>query len=122
MRAALLYSSGWPSFGAKEPTIAVRIAQAWLVLGCIAMLCLPALRGRSEWIGWLPLWLVIAPAAQLALLRWRLLLSASRQVWDRLSFHRAESASHRARRVRKPARARRVDRRTDALLAAFLFR
>ena len=88
MRSALLHSSAVPSFGLKEPVIAVRVAQAWLALGCIAVLCLPASRGYSEWIGWLPLWLVIMPAAQLAMLRWRLLASASRKSWRRLShFH-----------------------------------
>lgn len=127
MRATFLYSSAPPSFGAKEPVIAVRIAQAWLVFGLAAVLCLPALRGRSEWIGWLPLWLVIVPAAQLAILRWRLLLAASRKTWGRLSHRRAGSAPRRerhARRVRKPPRARHANQRTrtDALLAAFLFR
>jgi hypothetical protein len=124
MRAAFLYSSAIPSFAAKEPAIAVRIAQVWLVLGSLALLVLPALRGYSEWIGWLPLWLVIVPAAQLVVLRRRSLLSASRQTWNRFSRsrHRAGFAPRRTRRVRKPARAPRMSLRADALLAAFLFR
>ncbi|HEX7914336.1 hypothetical protein [Rudaea sp.] len=122
MRAALLYSSAMPSFGAKEPAIAVRIAQAWLVLGCLAVLCVPALRGRSEWLGWLPLWLVIVPATQLLILRWRSLLATSRRVWNRMPRRRAKSAPSRARRARKPSRPRGVGCPAHALLAAFLFR
>ncbi|MBS0515489.1 MAG: hypothetical protein JSS16_08455 [Proteobacteria bacterium] len=122
MRSALLHSSAVPSFGLKEPVIAVRVAQAWLALGCIAVLCLPASRGYSEWIGWLPLWLVIMPAAQLAMLRWRLLASASRKSWRRLSHFHGESAPRRARRVRGSARVWRARRRTDALLTALLLR
>jgi len=120
MRATVLYSSALPSFGAKEPVIAVRVAQSWLALGCLAVLCLPALRGRSEWLGWLPLWLVIVPMAQLAILRWRVLILASAAVWIRLSRRRAGPASRHASRVRRPTRPRRANRGGGALLAAFL--
>lgn len=122
MRAALLYSSAVPSFGANEPAIAVRIALAWLVLGCLAVLCLPALRGRSEWLGWMPLWLVVVPATQLLILRWRLLLAASCAIWRRLDRRRAQPALRHARSARKRVRSPRVARRGQALLAAFLFR
>ncbi|MBS0581526.1 MAG: hypothetical protein JSS42_00305 [Proteobacteria bacterium] len=122
MRTAFLYSSAVPSFAKKEPAIAVRIAQAWLAFGGLALLCLPTLRGYSEWVGWLPLWLVVVPAAQLAILRWRFLLGASRRVCSRLRRRRAVSAPHHARSVRKPVRPRRANRGTHALLAAFLFR
>jgi len=122
MRATFLYSSALPSFGAREPAIALRIAHVWLVLGCLAVLCVPALRGRSEWLGWLPLWLIVVPATQLLTLRWRSLLTASRAMWRRLHRHRAQPASRHVRRVRKPARSPRVARRGGALLAAFLFR
>lgn len=101
MRSTVLYSSALPSFGAKEPTIAVRIAQTWLVLGSLAVACLPVLRGRSEWLGWLPLWFVIVPAAQLAILRWRSLCAAAGKTWGRLRRHRAKPAPRRARRLRK---------------------
>ena len=120
MRATVLYSSALPSFGAKEPVIAVRVAQSWLALGCLAVLCLPALRGRSEWLGWLPLWLVIVPMAQLAILRWRVLILASAAVWIRLSRRRAGPASRHSSRVRRPTRARRANRGGGALLTAFL--
>lgn len=122
MRATVLYSSVVPSFGTKEPAVAVHIAQAWLVLGAIAVLCLPALRGNSEWLGWLPLWLVIVPAAQLAILRWRALFAASGKALGRLRGHRARPAPRRARRLRKSSPAHQTNERHGALLAAFLFR
>lgn len=124
MRATFLYSSAIPSMGVKEPAIAVRIAQAWLALGCLALSCLPALRGRSEWIGWLPLWLVVVPAAQLLILRWRALFAASHSAWARLHRRRAKPASRRAHRSRKPAvrRRARAESPGSALLAALLLR
>src|SRR5580765_7595749 len=120
MRATFLYSSALPSFAANEPAIAVRIAQVWLVLGCLAVLCLPALRGRSEWLGWMPLWLIVVPATQLLILRWRALLAASRAMWRRVHRHRAQHTSRHVRRVRKPARSPRTGRPAHAMLAAFL--
>lgn len=38
----------------------------WLVLGAAGVLLLPAARGDSLLLGWLPFWLVLAPAAMLA--------------------------------------------------------
>ena len=122
MRSTFLYSSAAPSRRVDEPTIALRIAQAWLALGAVALLCLPALRGRSEWLGWLPLWLVIVPAAQLAILRWRSLFAASCRAWSHLHRRRAKSMPRRARRQRKPSNPRRAQEPAGALLAALLFR
>ena len=34
-----------------------------VVLGTLAVLCIPAARGSSLWLGWLPLWLVGMPLA-----------------------------------------------------------
>ena len=34
-----------------------------VILGTLAVLLLPAARGSSAWIGWLPLWLVGMPLA-----------------------------------------------------------
>jgi hypothetical protein len=34
-----------------------------VILGTLAMLLIPAARGSSEWLGWLPLWLVGMPLA-----------------------------------------------------------
>ena len=121
MRSTFLYSSAVPSMGTKEPAIAVRIAQSWFALGCMALLCVPELRGRSEWLGWLPFWFVIVPTAQLAILRWRSLWTASRGAWSRLHRHRAKPTPRRARR-RKPARPRPAHEKLDSLLAAVLFR
>jgi hypothetical protein len=51
-----------------------RSLRTWLALGLLAVLLLPAARGHSHWIGWLPFWLMLWPALALALLhrnRWR---------------------------------------------------
>lgn len=34
-----------------------------VILGSLAVLLIPAARGSSEWLGWLPLWLVGMPLA-----------------------------------------------------------
>ena len=34
-----------------------------VILGALAVLLVPAARGSSEWLGWLPLWLVGMPLA-----------------------------------------------------------
>ncbi len=34
-----------------------------VILGTLAVLSIPAARGSSEWLGWLPLWLVGMPLA-----------------------------------------------------------
>lgn len=45
----------------------------WFAAGLLGVCLVPALRGSSEWIGWLPLWLVGMPlAAWWALHRFRL--------------------------------------------------
>ena len=53
-----------------------------LILGAVLVLALPAARGYSQWLGWLPLWLLGMPAmAWWALHRFRLpvgLVSRSR--------------------------------------------
>jgi hypothetical protein len=51
-----------------------RSLRAWLGLGLLAVLLLPAARGHSYWVGWLPFWLLAWPALALALLhrsRWQ---------------------------------------------------
>jgi hypothetical protein len=51
-----------------------RSLRTWLGLGLLAVLLLPAARGHSHWVGWLPFWLLAWPALALALLhrgRWR---------------------------------------------------
>ena len=43
----------------------------WLIAGLAALLCVPELRGSSPLFGWLPFWLIVAPAIDLAFLRRR---------------------------------------------------
>jgi hypothetical protein len=43
--------------------------QAWLVIGSGVLICVPAARGIDPWFGWLPFWLVVAPAIDLFVLR-----------------------------------------------------
>ena len=50
---------------------------AWFMLGALACACLPALRMRDPFWGWLPFWLLVAPALDLALLHRRRLLATS---------------------------------------------
>jgi len=40
-----------------------RAARQLLIIGIALVLLLPMARGHSEWLGWLPLWLVGMPAA-----------------------------------------------------------
>lgn len=107
---------------AAAPDFALHIATAWLVLGCIGVLAIPALRGTSTWFGWLPFWLVLMPAAECLLLRWRPLLAASRTTLSRMR----ESRQHRhlSRRTKKQHSARRTHSRPQIkhLLTALLSR
>lgn len=64
----------------------------WLVAGCAALICVPALRGSDPLFGWLPFWLVVAPAIDLAVLRRRSLIA------------RAQDLLARAGRSRRPVR------------------
>ncbi|HET7065224.1 MAG TPA: hypothetical protein VFI49_13205 [Rudaea sp.] len=41
----------------------------WLVAGVAALICVPELRGSDPLFGWLPFWLIVAPAIDLAVLR-----------------------------------------------------
>ncbi|HXH00814.1 MAG TPA: hypothetical protein VNI56_01300, partial [Xanthomonadaceae bacterium] len=50
-----------------------RATRQLLIIGIAAVLLFPMARGHSEWLGWLPLWLVGMPAAACwALLGFRL--------------------------------------------------
>ena len=64
-----------------------RLLRRWLVAGIVVMALVPAARGHSQWIGWLPYWLLLAPALSLALL------------------HRLRLASLQRRLMRRPQRA-----------------
>jgi len=70
-----------------------RLLRRWLALGVLAVLLLPAARGHSQWIGWLPYWLLVAPMLSLVLL------------------HRLRIAAFRRRLLRRPRRAATRSRR-----------
>lgn len=38
-----------------------KVLRRWLILGLLAVVLVPALRGSSEWLGWWPMWLVAMP-------------------------------------------------------------
>lgn len=104
------------------PAIALAIVQSWLVLGVIAVLCIPSLRGTNAWFGWLPFWFVAMPAVEWLLLRWR---SVARRSQGAIGQWRQRSQLRRrpvtSRRMRKAvARANRV--RTSGLLTALPMR
>jgi hypothetical protein len=44
------------------------VLSCWFIVGCAALICIPVLRGYDPLVGWLPFWLVIAPAIDLAVL------------------------------------------------------
>src|SRR5512141_3299226 len=82
----------------------------WLVAGCAALVCVPALRGSDPLFGWLPFWLVVAPAIDLAVLRRRSLLARAQELFARIG-HRRRPA-----RQAKPLRRRsRSARRSQPL-------
>jgi hypothetical protein len=59
-----------PILRAKPPSVEVNIALArtlwqWLVLGALAVALVPAARGHSVLLGFLPFWLLLAPIAAL---------------------------------------------------------
>jgi len=81
----------------------------WFAVGCAALICIPALRGYDPLVGWLPFWLVIAPAIDLAALHRRSLIALARDLLARVNRRR------RTARQAKPLRRRsRTTRRTVA--------
>lgn len=75
----------------------------WLALGAAALLFVPDLRGTDPWFGWLPFWLVVAPAIDLAVLRRRQGLA-----WLRAGVCALREHRHAHRRQASPLRARRA--------------
>jgi|GEM_PF-595105 len=88
-----------------------------LFLGAIAMLSLPAARGASATLGWMPLWLIGLPAASLAT---AFALRLSRRGFAQTP----SSAMHRRRPAAVVAMRRRsgAPRRASRLLAAIVLR
>jgi len=70
----------------------------WLTLGMFAFACIPALRARDPFWGWLPFWLIVAPAIDLVLLGRAALVAASRALLVRAR-RRRRAAPRQARRV-----------------------
>lgn len=77
-----------------------------VILGTLAVLLVPAARGSSEWLGWLPLWLVGMPLAAW----WSLRRFPLPQLDARMPRRRRSQALRRARGPRplRPARVARV--------------
>jgi hypothetical protein len=73
-----------------------------VILGALAVLLIPAARGSSEWLGWLPLWLVGMPLAGW----WSLRRFPLPQLEMRVPRRRRSQALRRARGQRplRPAR------------------
>ena len=74
-----------------------------VVLGTLVVLLVPAARGSSEWVGFLPLWLVGMPLAA-----W----------WSLRGFPLPEVALHLPRRRRVQARRRQPRRGLNAVASA----
>jgi hypothetical protein len=89
----------------KAPIIPSQHAHAtaalwlWLALGVAALLLFPDLRGSDPRFGWLPFWFIVAPLIDLAILRRRWLMAASR-AWLVRARHWHRPA-HQARRLQR---------------------
>ena len=80
-----------------------RVLRSVVIAGLALVLLLPAARGQSDWLGWMPLWLVGMPmVAWWSLHRFRL---PGRQSASRDAAHcvRRRRAGAQARRRRMPA-------------------
>jgi len=78
---------GTPSFPSRIPRSAVATddmapwivaLSCWLIVGCAALLCVPSSRGSDPLFGWLPFWLIVAPALDIVVLRRRWLVVTAR--------------------------------------------
>ena len=76
----------------------------WLALGIVVLTTAPALLAVDPVLGWLPFWLVIAPAFDLALLHRSRLWTAARGFLVRA--RRRRNPARQARRQRHRRRAR----------------
>jgi len=62
------------------PPVLARSLWQWLAVGALLVLCLPAARGESAWIGPWPFWLVGAPLVSLLVLYRQAVVAAWRSV------------------------------------------
>ncbi|HRN61760.1 MAG TPA: hypothetical protein PK743_10410 [Luteimonas sp.] len=110
-----------PPSRSPDPTPSLRHVEALLLgalfLGAIAMLSLPAARGTSAALGWMPLWLLGLPAASL--------VTARLLAWSRRGFASVPPTTVRRRRPAAVTATRRrtaAPRRGSRLLAAIVLR
>jgi hypothetical protein len=81
-----------------------RTLRLLLLTGLTLVLLLPAARGQSDWLGWLPMWLVGMPAVALwSLHRFRLPLRKAASRGDALHALRRRRPGTQARRRVMPA-------------------
>ena len=84
-----------------DPRLARTLWQ-WLVLGALAVALVPAARGDSTLLGWLPFWLVVVPATALLTLHRHALVAAWRARLVRATPRRRRRSA--AVRMSRPAR------------------
>jgi len=93
----------------------------WLIAGLAALICVPELRGSSPLFGWMPFWLIVAPAIDLAVLRRRSLMARTQELLARVGRRRrtARQASPSRRRPRTARHAQPLARkvRTGIVMA-----
>ena len=70
-----------------------------VLCGLLAVLLLPAARGSSAWLGWLPLWLLLMPASA-----WWALHRFALPRWPRAATGRRRRGQAQARRRGQPLR------------------
>lgn len=92
----------------NDGAAAMRVALwTWFACGFAALLLFPELRGRGQWFGWLPFWLVVAPLIDLAVIRRDWLVATSRAVLVRARRRRRrvpqQARRPRYRRIARPA-------------------
>jgi hypothetical protein len=88
----------------------INVLLCWFAGGSFLLLVFPGLRGVDPWFGWLPFWLVVAPALDLVVLRHRWIAVRLRAGVSRLQSRR-RSSRRQARPM--PQRSRRSVRRTS---------
>lgn len=71
----------------------------WIAAGAVVCGLFPPLRGHDPLLGWLPFWLIVAPAIDLVLLRRHSLLAVARTCLVRRARYRRPARQ--ARRLRR---------------------
>ena len=103
----------WTMDAATAPAYSATL-RVWLIVGAASLVVFPSLRATDDWFGWLPFWLVIAPALDLAFLRRRQLLAEAVRLVARVH-QRRRAARRQALALSRPrARPRRRPRSADS--------